>query len=161
MYKINIQNKKQTMRFHLFLLLVISVFVMSACQSPTGNVTGNQQNDYNLTSLIETMEQNEDKVQVYYFYGETCPFCQQQRPVLEQLEQEYDIQVHWFEVYSSRENQQLWREVADIYQTQARGVPMTFIGDEYWSGFNNRVAQELEQKIRECLDVGCEDLLQQ
>ena len=96
---------------------------------------------------------------VYFFWGEGCPHCAEEKPFLEDLEEEYpELEVKMFETWNDQENTQLFQEMAAAYNTQARGVPATFIGDsDPVIGYNERIAKDIESKITECLDNGCPD----
>jgi hypothetical protein len=48
--------------------------------------------------------------------------------------------------------------MARAYNTTAKGVPMTFIGDfEPWVGFSSRMESDMEEKIEYCLENNCID----
>jgi thiol-disulfide isomerase/thioredoxin len=73
---------------------------------------------------------------IYFFYGETCPHCAQEKPFLQEMVKKYpEIELHSFEVYFNKENQKLWENISKAYGTVASGVPMTFIGDKVFIGF--------------------------
>jgi len=79
------------------------------------------------------------KVCVYFFWGQGCPHCAEEKPFLEELKKKYpNIQVYDFEVYYSQENMNFWKEVCQKYGVQPYGVPMTFIGNKVFAGFAKR-----------------------
>ncbi|MFW5888654.1 MAG: glutaredoxin family protein, partial [Patescibacteria group bacterium] len=94
---------------------------------------------------------------VYFFWGEGCPHCAEEKSFLEDMEEEYpDLEVKMFETWNDQENAQLFREMAAAYNTQARGVPATFIGDsDPIVGYNKRMADDIEEKISDCIENGC------
>ncbi len=99
-----------------------------------------------------------DKVVIYFFWGDGCPHCAVEKPFLEKMEQKYpELEVESFEVYDSQENQELFREVAEAYNTSARGVPTTFIGREFVVGFGSEqtTGKEIEELIQDCLEKTC------
>ncbi|MDD5418161.1 MAG: thioredoxin family protein [Candidatus Nanoarchaeia archaeon] len=69
-----------------------------------------------------------NKLVIYFFYGEGCSHCANQKPFLEQLEQTYPdkIEIKRYETWSNPENAELFRYVASVYEVQIRGVPTTF-----------------------------------
>lgn len=99
----------------------------------------------------------EDKVVIYFFWGEGCPHCAQAKPFLEKLQQEYPLEVKSFEIYSNKENQQLFQKIAQAYGTSPLGVPMFFIGDQYIVGFDNEsnIGQQIEDLVQNCLEIKC------
>jgi len=100
----------------------------------------------------------EDKIPVYFFWGQGCPHCAQEKPFLEELKQKYpQLEVKEFEVYYSQENQELFQKVAQAYKTQAQGVPTTFIGKDFVVGFGTKetTGKEIEDLIQNCLKNYC------
>ncbi|MCJ7479070.1 MAG: thioredoxin family protein [Candidatus Nanohaloarchaeota archaeon QJJ-7] len=98
---------------------------------------------------------------VYFFWGDGCPYCAEEKQFLEELDsQNDDLKVKMYEVYYSERNQELFRNTAELYGTSARGVPATFLGQEYWRGYNERTGTRIEQKVEECLEQGCESPLE-
>ncbi|MFN3302022.1 MAG: glutaredoxin domain-containing protein, partial [Patescibacteria group bacterium] len=100
----------------------------------------------------------EEKIEVYFFWGQGCPHCAAEKPFLEKLKQKYpQLEIKDFEVYYSKENQELFEKVAKAYNTQAYGVPTTFIGKEFIIGFGseNTTGAQIENLIQNCLKTYC------
>lgn len=98
---------------------------------------------------------------VYFFWGDGCPHCAKEKPFLEELDRKHeDLEVKMYEVYNSKENQVLYQNTAEKYGTSARGVPGTFIGNEHWVGYSKSIGNEMEDKIEQCLEDGCEGPLE-
>lgn len=77
---------------------------------------------------------NQDKVEVYFFYSRTCPHCAHEKPFLEELEGKYPrLKVNYLE---ASENSELFQLMCDRYNTTSAGVPRTFIGDIVFSGYS-------------------------
>ena len=99
-----------------------------------------------------------NKVEIYFFWGQGCPHCAQEKPFLEELKQKYpELIVKEFEVYYNRENQELFKKVAQAYKTQPVGVPMTFIGKDFVVGFGTKetTGKQIENLIQNCLTNIC------
>lgn len=106
----------------------------------------------------ETMLLEDDAVTVYFFWGEGCPYCERQKPYVEDwIEQYPNVEILDFDAWSNPEYSTLFRDVASAHGLSAGGVPTTFIGDEYWVGFDPSWAEEMEAKIESCLSEGCDD----
>lgn len=89
-------------------------------------------------------------VVVTMFWGEGCPHCAKAKPFLEGLQQEYPtLWLDFYEVYNSPTNLALMRETAEQHGFQATGVPLIFIGDRYWVGWNDTIQAEVEQAIED------------
>ncbi len=100
----------------------------------------------------------QEKIEIYFFWGQGCPHCAAEKPFLEKMKQKYpQLVVKDFEVYYNYQNQELFEKVAKAYNTQAYGVPTTFIGKEFIIGFGseNTTGQEIENLIKSCLETYC------
>lgn len=138
------------------LVLGVAVFVT---QTPveTKDTDGPEPNS-SQGAATQLLPEATNKTTIYLFWGDGCPHCAKEKPFLEDLEKEHDgLEVQMYEVYYDEKNQQMYKNVADIYGTSASGVPGTFIGQEYWRGYNEEIGNEIEAKAEECLENGCED----
>ena len=98
------------------------------------------------------------KVEVYFFWGEGCPHCAKEKPFLEKLKKQYpQLDVKEFEVYHSKENQELFEKTAKAYNTSVEGVPTTFIGKDFVVGFDEEetTGKEIESLIKKCVSSPC------
>ncbi|MFT4260905.1 MAG: TlpA family protein disulfide reductase [Candidatus Woesearchaeota archaeon] len=135
------------MKYYVYILLAL--LVVSGCS-----------NQYEEEfSFEDSYFGSEDKLTIYYFWGNTCPICTQQKPFLDELEQRHDVEILRFEIYSNRTNQELFRRVANEYGVTVRGVPTTFIANQTFVGFSQRLAQEMEDLVIKCLSEECEEML--
>ncbi len=96
---------------------------------------------------------------IYFFWGKTCPVCEQQEPFLERMEDKYPaLEVIRLEVEQVEENREKFRKLARAYGTRASGVPMTFVGDfRPVEGFSPAMESRLEDMITYCLENECPD----
>lgn len=100
----------------------------------------------------------DDTLTVSYFWGEGCPFCEQQAVFLDALERAHpDVNIERYEVWSSAENQQLMAEALAPFGVEPTGVPATVIGDRYWVGFNDRMGAEMAEVVAERSSVTVAD----
>lgn len=106
-----------------------------------------------------TPEQSSEKVKsitIYYFWGQGCPHCKEEKPFLEEMKAKYrGLQVRDFEVWYNKENALLLEKVAKAYSLKTVGVPVTFIGDEAFVGFTVRSKSDLENAIKSCFSRQC------
>lgn len=102
--------------------------------------------------------QQAEPVVLYFFWGDGCPYCEYQKPFLEELESRYpNLEVRAYEVYSVEENRTLFIQMADAQGFQARAVPTTILGEHYWMGFSDDIAQAIEAHVEACSIAGCPD----
>jgi thiol-disulfide isomerase/thioredoxin len=102
--------------------------------------------------------QNENKVVIYLFWG-WIPHCAKAKPVLEGLvaQNPTTVSMYEFEVWNSKENQALFQEFGDAFGFTPRYVPTIIIGDAVWEGYDDSFAQEITDKVNQCLVTACED----
>jgi len=145
----------------LAVLLVtgLAFTVVQSSQNGTGSERGAENSEAENSEVL--LPETGNRTTVYFFWGEGCPYCEREKPFLEELDREHeDLEVKMYEVYNSRENQKIYQNVAEKYGVSARGVPGTFIGDEHWSGYNEEIGNQIESKIDECLEQSCKTPLE-
>ena len=97
-------------------------------------------------------------VNVYYFWGDGCPVCAQQRVFLDWLEERYpEVRVHAFEVYFETVNRVLLQAFSDAFDQAVVGVPVTFIADQGWIGFNQPMSLQMTAKVEAHRDEALPD----
>jgi thiol-disulfide isomerase/thioredoxin len=73
------------------------------------------------------------KLNIYYFWGDGCPYCMALMPFLEELPERYPgVAVQFYEVWNVKENRAIFFSMADKFGFEPGGVPATFIGDRFW-----------------------------
>lgn len=104
----------------------------------------------------------ENQVNLYFFWGDGCPHCAEEKPFIERLQSKYpQLKVQAYEIWKHPENIELFRQSADKLKTNINGVPFTVVGDKYFSGYLNdeTTGVEIEAAVKQCLDKGCPDPL--
>jgi cytochrome c biogenesis protein CcdA/glutaredoxin len=107
-----------------------------------------------------------DKINIYFFWGEGCPHCEKEKAFLKTFQEENaDVVVRDYEVWGSRENLELMMEFAKELGVDVRGVPFTVIGEHYVIGWvsDDYSGSEIEEAVEcgrseSCPDIGAEIL---
>lgn len=87
-------------------------------------------------------------VPIYFFWGEGCPHCANQKVFLEALKRDHpNVVVYDFEVYNVPENRPLMQAMAAAFGRPVTGVPMTFIGDEAWVGYSDTLGRQMRAAV--------------
>jgi glutaredoxin len=87
-------------------------------------------------------------VDVYFFWGEGCPYCHQEQAFLEELVARYpEVNVHSFEVWKDVPNRALLEAFSDAFDREVTGVPVTFIGDNAWIGFSQVIGLQITSTV--------------
>ena len=74
-------------------------------------------------------EENQ-KVNVYFFYGDGCSYCAQAEEFFDSIEDEYGDHYNlvMYETWNNSDNVDLMNEVADLRKEEPEGVPYIIIG---------------------------------
>ncbi|MDI1471258.1 MAG: hypothetical protein QMD43_06910 [Thermodesulfovibrio sp.] len=97
---------------------------------------------------------------LYFFWGEGCPHCEKEKEFLNSLKKKYPkLQIKDYEVWHNQAPRQLLFTMSQSYGISPSGVPVTFIGDKAFVGFNEEIAKQIEQTLKYCLKKICEDPL--
>ena len=94
----------------------------------------------------------DDVVNIYLFYGSTCPHCADEKDVLKLLEEKYKnrIKVYKYEVWENKKNHNIMMEAKEELgvTTSLTSVPFTVIGTKYYTGYSEFVGKDIERQIR-------------
>lgn len=105
-------------------------------------------------TTINTTETTDEKLDVLFFWGVGCPFCESQKPLMAQLAETYpQITLSSFEVYHDSANQALFLETIEKHGISARSIPMTLIGDRHWIGFRDQYFPEMIAEVERQLGL--------
>ena len=111
--------------------------------------------------LLAAAVHAEDKITLYFFWGEGCPHCNDEKIILKTLKTKYpQLFVKSYEVWYDKKNAKFFSEMAEAYGKRPEGVPMTFIGNfKPVVGYrNNEVTGKIiEDRIRYCMTLSCID----
>jgi thiol-disulfide isomerase/thioredoxin len=111
--------------------------------------------------LLSATVHAEDKITVYFFWGEGCPHCEKEKIFLETLKTKYpQLVVESYEVWKDEENARFFSKLAEAYGKRPEGVPMTFIGNfKPVVGYRNDeiTGKIIEDRVRYCTTLSCID----
>src|SRR3989344_9002608 len=84
---------------------------------------------------------------IYYFYGETCPYCAYIHPKIQELAERYpNFTLYELEIYYNETNQDLFQDFVQRYEIEKPGVPAVFISNKALVG-SSVIEKELEKNI--------------
>ena len=92
----------------------------------------------------------EDKVNIYFFYGDGCPHCKEEERFFNDLAEKYSdkYNLYMYETWNSSDNTNLMYKVKEMMgDTVNRAVPYTIIGAETFVGYNDFVGTKIENAI--------------
>ena len=81
-------------------------------------------------------------VNVYMFYGKTCPHCEEAIKYLDSIKEKYDLKIYKYEVWNDSENMKLMNDIASFLDVNVRGVPFAIIDNTAIFGYSSGVTDE-------------------
>jgi len=128
----------------LVLVLILSMLTASAQEGTAGLANGTDSTTGNTVDLM-------------LFYGQGCPHCAKEESWLEDIQEKYpNLKIHRYEVYSNKENRELFQKLSKAHGVEIGGVPTTFINGNVITGFSDRLAENIEQAIIYCTENECQ-----
>lgn len=116
------------------------------------NINIEEEIDENLKidSVIENISYNENKINIYFFWGDGCPHCEDEFRFFESIKTEYGdyFVLNKFEVWHNEENKKLLKQFANSMGDEVTGVPYTIIGNETFSGFGEKTVDKMLEAIK-------------
>ena len=107
-------------------------------------------------TAAQGLAQQPHPVDIYFFWGDGCPHCAEQKPFLKELAERYpSVEVHDYEVWYDEANQETFKKMAAAFGFEPQGVPTTFIGNQYWTGFGAEIGASIEETVVACATNGC------
>ncbi|MFA5175756.1 MAG: cytochrome c biogenesis protein CcdA [Candidatus Nanoarchaeia archaeon] len=106
------------------------------------------------TPCLVMAEQNVD---LYFFYGKSCPHCANMEVFLQDTQKEYsNLNIKEFEIYFNEKDREYLQQLATAYGTKVEGVPTIFIGDKFFVGESQEVKDGIIEQIQKCSQEKCE-----
>jgi len=114
--------------------------------------TENQiENNMKIDAKLENVTYNENKVNIYFFWGDGCPHCEEEFKFLKSIETEYGdyFTLNTFEVWHNEDNREILKQFANAMGDEVKGVPYTIIGNKTFAGFSEKYEQQFLKAIKE------------
>lgn len=87
-------------------------------------------------------------IQIYLFHGDGCPHCREEIEYLNELKKsDPSIEMTLYETWYHPENQILKEQVQETLGSTTTGVPLTVIGERYFSGFSENTKTDITRAI--------------
>lgn len=93
---------------------------------------------------------NKQVVNVYLFWGDGCPHCEEAKEFFDSIEDEYGKYYNLieYEVWRNKDNKLLMNDTASYLNFSLRGVPYIVIGDKSFNGYNNSIGSKIKDEIK-------------
>ena len=95
-------------------------------------------------------EEENNKVNVYFFKGDGCGFCEAGLEWFDEIEDKYGerFELHEYETWYDEKNAAIMNAVAEARGENVQGVPYIIVGDQSWNGFDDSYKNEILSKIK-------------
>lgn len=104
-----------------------------------------------MNSKLTDVVYDENKLNIYLFWGKGCPHCEEEWKFLNRIAPKYydKIHVYGFEAWNSEENQKIMNEFKDkLNISKDSGIPLTIIEDKYYIGYDESYNDEILKLIK-------------
>ena len=137
----------------LIISLVIFIFVFFIVLINISNKMNEEKIKSTITmnSKLSDVVYDENKLNIYLFWGKGCPHCEEEWKFLNRIAPKYydKIHVYGFEVWNSEENQKIMNEFKDkLNISKNSGIPLTIIEDKYYIGYDESYNDEMLKLIK-------------
>lgn len=107
-------------------------------------------------SKLSDIKFDDDKVNMYLFWGNGCIHCTKLYEFLEEIQPEYGqyYRLYSFEIWDNEDNDKImdWFMAKLGRETGSRSTPTFIIGDKLFEGFSEGTKDEIKQTIRDMYD---------
>ena len=141
------------MRLSIVILVIVAIFGVFAITSRDHSSDEKEQPvnsvQINRNSSVDDIVFEEGKANVYVFWGDGCPHCEEELKFFEQMDAEHleNYNLYAFEVWKNEDNAELMNQFAEAVGETVSGVPFTIIGEQSFSGFGGDMGEDLQKAI--------------
>jgi thiol-disulfide isomerase/thioredoxin len=156
----------------VLLIIVLLVIVFLIVNKSFSNISDKPHYNLNNTEIIYEEDPGEQifikdadvndikrikgKTNVYIFWGEGCPHCEEAFKYFESIREEYGdyFNLYGFETWNNSDNASLLEKFGEVLNIKPSGVPFIVIGDEYYIGFIPETSDVLLKAIKDNRNKG-------
>lgn len=109
---------------------------------------------------ILNVPKDEEKVNIYFFYGDGCPHCEEEKAFLKLLDERYKgkYNLYTFETWNNDENGNLLLKAKEKLGVSVnKGVPFTVIGSDSFQGYSDSTGKKIETRLKRYLEIITEE----
>jgi thiol-disulfide isomerase/thioredoxin len=114
-----------------------------------------------LTAFASVFAQSDTKkpeVVITLFWRVGCQHCEAEIPFLKELASQYpQIAIKGYEVVSSNDNLEYFLALGKAMGFDTSGVPVTVIGDQVWTGYDDATGEAIRAAVQGSLETGSGD----
>lgn len=113
--------------------------------------TKNINHDVKIDATLDNVTYDKNKVNIYFFWGDGCPHCEEGFKFLDSISDEYGkyFKLNKFEVWKNEDNAKLMEQFASKMGDEISGVPYIVIGERTFKGFSEKHKESIKAAIKE------------
>lgn len=118
-----------------------------------------EENNTSININLENVVREDNKVNIYFFWGDGCPHCEEEFKFFESIKEEYGkkYNLYTFETWYDEKNINLFYAFAENIGDIVTGVPYTIIGNKTFVGFSKKHEKDfisaIENQYKNSYDV--------
>ena len=113
--------------------------------------TKNINHGVKIDAKLDNVTYDNNKVNIYFFWGNGCPHCEEGFKFLDSISKEYGkyFKLNKFEVWENEDNAKLMEQFANKMGDEISGVPYIVIGNRTFKGFGEKHKEAIKDAIKE------------
>ena len=147
--EISANKMKVIIAVFLFILVGIALLIFFHNKNKPKEEEPQFVSSINKEATIKDVKLQDGTANVYMFWGDGCPHCEEEWEYLETILDDYKVTIYGFETWYNNENASLREKFAGLVNSTSTGVPLTIIGDQYISGYSSYYNSEITSLIEE------------
>lgn len=139
--------------FPVIIALIIGLVIINNISNK--DTKDNENYIFNRNATVNEIDTSNDKINIYVFWGDGCPHCEELLEYLKDSQKEYGkyYNVYGFEIWKNEENatlkDKIAEEIGDIDKVGNMSVPYYIIGDKQKSGYSSSMNEDIVDMILE------------
>ena len=127
----------------VIMTIFLGVLIVGASSNKTTRILTEQ--------TEEDIKFNDEKLNIYFFYGKGCSHCEELISFLNSLPSEYNdyYDLYTLEVWYNDKNNELMNNLVQTLDKTVEGIPCLIIGDQVFFGYSTRMDEKLKKAIKE------------
>lgn len=110
----------------------------------------------NLYFLFTRFAFSKNQIELYFFYGQDCPYCAKMADILKEVQGQYpELKINALEVWYNPQSQKLLTALAESYKIKPEGVPVVFVGNLAVEGTDSGAIWQIKEEVRRCSISPC------
>lgn len=148
-------DKKSIIVIIILVAIMVLVFAFGFVSLREMSKEEKIQNEIDNIKIVKNVEADitfdEEKINIYLFFGDGCSHCKALKYFLNNLDSKYKkmFNLYTFEVWYNKDNQILMYKFGDKLDKEVDGVPFLVIGDTLFNGYSTSLNEEILDTIIE------------